>query len=401
MNFSLYIAKRYLFSKSSNTSINIMTVIAAAGTVIAAMALFIVLSGFAGLKTLSLEHTSFIDPDLKILPRKGKSFVVSPADIIAIQDIPGIAMHSNTVEERVILEFDGKTQIVTLKGVDENFNRVTAIASKVYYGNWLEPNTNQIVAGGLIARNLSFGILDLTRNQTLYVPKPGKGQITSVKGAFNSLKTYNVGVLDVNEAVNSTYLFSTIETAQYLLQYDDNQISSIELKLEDNANELSVTNALTSIFGDIVSIKNRVQLNDALYKMLNTENVAVYLIFTLVIIIALFNVVGALIMMILNKKASLNTLFNLGATTKDIRRIFFLQGSLMTVIAGGIGLLLGLIIVYLQQQFSLIMLLPTIPYPVELKFINICIVSITIIVLGVLASKVASQRITREMVKGS
>ena len=378
-----------------------MTAIAAAGTVIAAMALFIVLSGFTGLKTLSLEHTSFIDPDLKILPQKGKSFEVSPANLIAIQDIPGIAMLTNTIEERVILEFDGKKQIVTLKGVDKNFNKVTAIASKVYYGNWLEPNTNQIVSGGLIARNLSFGILDLTKNQKLYVPKPGKGQITSVKGAFNSLKTYNVGVLDVNEAVNSEYIFSTIETAQYLLQYDDNQVSAIELKLEDSANEDDITNALSAIFGNKVSIKNRVQLNDALYKMLNTENLAVYLIFTLVIVIALFNVVGALIMMILNKKASLNTLFNLGATTKDIRRIFFLQGSLMTMIAGAIGLILGIIIVYLQQQFSLIMLVPSIPYPVELKFINVCIVSITIIVLGLLASKVASRRITRDMVKNT
>ena len=146
MNFSLYIAKRYLFSKSSNNSINIMTIIAASGTVIAATALFIVLSGFAGLKNLSLEHTSFVDPDLKMLPSKGKSFVISKDDSIAIQSINGIKVYSNTIEERVILEFDGKKQIVTMKGVDDNFNKVTAIDSMVYYGNWLEPNTNQIVS---------------------------------------------------------------------------------------------------------------------------------------------------------------------------------------------------------------------------------------------------------------
>nr|WP_321246546.1 FtsX-like permease family protein [uncultured Psychroserpens sp.] len=399
MNFSLYIAKRYLFSKSSNNSINIMTIIAASGTVIAATALFIVLSGFAGLKNLSLEHTSFVDPDLKMLPSKGKSFVISKDDSIAIQSINGIKVYSNTIEERVILEFDGKKQIVTMKGVDDNFNKVTAIDSMVYYGNWLEPNTNQIVSGGIISRNLSYGVLDLTRNQKIYVPKPGKGQITSVKGAFNSLQAYNVGIVDINEEINSQYIFSNIETTRFLLNYDENQVSSIEFKLEDDANDVEVSEALKAVFGDVVAIKNRAQLNDALYKMLNTENVAVYLIFTLVIIIALFNVVGALIMMILDKKASLNTLFNLGTTTKDIRRIFFLQGSLMTILSGTIGLILGIVIVFLQQQFSLLMLTPSIPYPIELKYINIVIVFITITVFGILASKLASQRITRDLVK--
>jgi lipoprotein-releasing system permease protein len=185
-----------------------------------------------------------------------------------------------------------------------------------------------------------------------------------------------------------------------LLNYNDHQISSIEFKLVPEADQIQVSEALQTIFGDRVTIKNRAQLNDALYKMLNTENVAVYLIFTLVIIIALFNVIGALIMMILDKKASLNTLFNLGTTTKDIRRIFFLQGSLMTTIAGTIGLILGFVVVFLQQQFSLIMLTPSLAYPVELKLINLLIVFITIVVLGILASKLASQRINRNLVKG-
>tara|TARA_B100000809_G_scaffold168095_1_gene165448 strand:- start:704 stop:1837 length:1134 start_codon:yes stop_codon:yes gene_type:complete len=377
-----------------------MTIIAASGTVIAAAALFIVLSGFAGLKTLSLEYTSFVDPDLKLFPLEGKSFIISKEDSLKINAITGIHSYSKTIEERVILEFDGKKQIVTMKGVDENFNKVTTIDSMIYYGNWLESGTNQIVSGGIISRNLSYGIHDLTRNQKIYVPKPGKGQITSVNGAFNSLQAYNVGIFDINEELNSQYLFANIETAQYLLNYDEKQVSSIEFKLDEDADELKVSEALKTAFGDRVVIKNRAQLNDALYKMLNTENVAVYLIFTLVIIIALFNVIGALIMMILDKKASLNTLFNLGTTTKEIRQIFFLQGSLMTILAGTIGLILGFVIIFLQEQFSLIMLTPTLAYPVQLKLINFFIVFITIVIFGVLASKLASQRITRDLVKG-
>ncbi|MDG5491032.1 FtsX-like permease family protein [Psychroserpens sp. SPM9] len=400
MNFTLYIAKRYLFSKSSNNSINIMTIIAASGTIIASAALFIVLSGFAGLKNFSLEFSSLVDPDLKVVPSEGKSFVITKEDSVAIQSIKGIQGYSKTIEERVILEFDNKHQVVTMKGVDENFTKVTAVDSKVYYGKWLERYTDQIVAGGGISNKLSFGVLSLTKHQKIYVPKPGKGQITSVEGAFNSINAFNVGLFDINEDLNNEFVFANIETAQYLLNYDDNQVSSIEFKLDPNANQEDIRQALQSALGNKITTKDRAQLNDALYKMLNTENVAVYLIFTLVIIIALFNVIGALIMMILDKKESINTLFNLGTTTNNVRRIFFLQGSLMTILAGGIGLILGLILVFLQKTTNYVMLTPSLPYPVELKVVNIIIVLVTIVILGVLASKLASQRITKKLVKG-
>ncbi len=377
-----------------------MTIIAASGTVIASAALFIVLSGFAGLKSFSLEFSSFVDPDLKIFPTEGKSFAVTKEDSIAIQSIEGIEAYSKTIEERVILEFDNKRQIVTMKGVDKNFTKVTAIDSMVYYGNWLEYGTDQIVSGGGISIKLSFGVLDFSKHQKIYVPKPGKGQISSIKSAFNSVKAYNIGLFDINEELNNEYIFANIETARHLLNYNDNQMSSIEFKLSPEADQTQVISALKTVFGSKVQIKDRAQLNDALYKMLNTENMAVYLIFTLVIIIALFNVIGALIMMILDKKESINTLFNLGTTTKDIRRIFFLQGSLMTIIAGTIGVILGFIIVFLQKEFALLMLTPSLPYPVELKTINFVVVILTILVLGILASKLASQRITRNLVKG-
>ncbi len=376
-----------------------MTVIAASGTVVAAAALFIVLSGFAGLKSFSLEFSSFVDPDLKVLPSEGKSFLLSAQDSIALHKIDGIAVYAKTIEERVILEFDDKRQIVTLKGVDDDYLRVTTIDTMVYYGNWLEQNARQVVAGGGIANKLSFGVLDFSKSLKIYVPKPGKGQITSVRGAFNSMNAHNVGVFDVNEDLNNEYIFSDINMAKYLLNYEDTQISTIEIKLRPNTDEAIVSTEIKKIFGNDVIIKNRSQLNDALYKMLNTENVAVYLIFTLVIIIALFNVIGALIMMILDKKASLNTLFNLGTTTKDIRRIFFLQGSLMTVLAGIVGLILGFLIVYLQQQFALVMITPSLPYPVEIQLINFLIVMTTIFTFGILASMLASRRISKNLVK--
>ena len=399
MNLSLYIAKRYLFSKSSSNAINIMTIIAASGTVIAAAALFIVLSGFAGLKSFSLEFSSFVDPDLKVFPAEGKSFMLTKADSIKLKKLESIEGYSKVIEEKVIIEFDEKRQIVTLKGVDENYLNVTQIDTMVYYGSWLEQNAGQVVSGGGIANKLSFGVLDFSKSLKIYVPKPGKGQITSVRGAFNSMNAYNIGVFDINENLNNEYIFSDIDMAKYLLSYKNNQVSAIEFKLKPDADETTVKNDLEAIFGKRVIVKNRNQLNDALFKMLNTENVAVYLIFTLVIIIALFNVVGALIMMILDKKASLNTLFNLGTTTKAIRRIFFLQGSLMTVVSGGIGVTIGVLVVFLQQSFELVMLTPELPYPVRFEFINILIVLATIFALGIIASRIASQRITQNLIK--
>ena len=196
-------------------------------------------------------------------------------------------------------------------------------------------------------------------------------------------------------------MYSDIELSRSLLNYEANQYSAIELKLTNNVEEEDIVSAIESIFPNTFIIKNREQLNDALFKMLNTENLAVYLIFTLVIIIALFNVIGAIIMMILDRKKSLNTLFSLGAEPITIKRIFFLQGTLMTVLSGFAGIALGLLIILSQLQFEWIMLTPSFPYPVKLELMNIGIVIVTIFGLGIVASKLASQRITTKLIQES
>ncbi|GGG37101.1 ABC transporter permease [Bizionia arctica] len=400
MNFSLYIAKRYLLSKSSNNAINFITIIAAIGVILGAASLFIVLSGFAGLKDFTLQFTSIIDPDLKAEASTGKSFLISEDEFSKLNNLESIASYSKIIEERVFITFEDKSYPnAYIKGVDENFEVVNAIDSVVVLGSWLSQKTNQIVSGWAIANTLSFGVLDYGKRMNLYVPKPGKGQITNAKQAFNTFDAVNIGVFDVNENLNDKYIYAPIDMARALLNFSDNEVTAIEFKLKENATEEQARKEITSVLGDKINLKNSAQLNDALYKMLNTENLAVYLIFTLVLIIALFNVIGSIIMMILDKKSTLKTLYNLGATIPNIRNIFFLQGSLMSVVGGLIGLLLGCIIVWLQSTFSLIMITPSLPYPVTLKFENLVIVFITISVLGVLASKIASVRITKNLVE--
>lgn len=399
MNVSLYIAKRYLLSKSTNNAINFITYIAIIGVILGSASLFIVLSGFAGLKDFTLQFSSQVDPDLKAETNLGKSFILTEEETNRLNSLENIAHYSKIIEERIFLASEDKKTLAIIKGVDDHFQNVVAITSTLDHGNWLEQKTNQLVVGWGISNSLTLGVLDFTKPINVFVPKPGKGQITSIKNAFNSVKAINVGVFYINEELNDTYVYAPIGLARNLLNYEANQITSIEFKLKDGVDETQTKANIQAILGDKVILKNRAQLNDALYKMLNTENLAVYLIFTLVLIIAFFNVIGSLIMMMLDKKRSLSTLFNIGATVKDIRKIFFLQGSLMSVVGGLIGLGVALIITLLQKIFSLVMITPTLAYPITIKIENFFIVFLTISVLGIIASKIASARITKSLVQ--
>ncbi|MFV8331615.1 ABC transporter permease [Flavobacterium sp. XS2P14] len=399
MNFPLYIAKRYIRSNSKNNAINIINRIASMGIIVGAMALFVVLSVFSGLKVFSLSFTNEIDPDLKISSTLGKSFLISPKQEIEIKDIAGIASYTKIIEERVLFTFDDKQEVTYLKGVDANYSKVNAIESKLYNGQWLQPNTYQVVVGYGIAQKFSMGLLDFNRQLEVLVPKPGKGAIENPEEAFNKTDLIPVGIYAISEDLDSKYVFADLGLAQELLEYKTNQVSGIEIKVKPGVDESVITGQLQTIFNNKITVKNRAQLNESLYKMLNTENIAVYLIFTLVIIVALFNLIGALIMMILDKKGNLKTLFNLGTEIKDLRKIFLLQGTLLSVFGGIIGLVLGIIIVLLQEYFQLVMITPSLAYPVIFSIENVLIVMGTIVTLGFIASLIASSRVSKKLLE--
>ncbi|SHL67670.1 ABC transporter permease [Flavobacterium xanthum] len=399
MNFPLYIAKRYILSNSKNNAINIINRIASMGIIVGAMALFVVLSVFSGLKVFSLSFTNDIDPDLKISSILGKSFLISPDQESKIKKIEGLASYTKIIEERVLFTFDGKQEVTYLKGVDANFNQVNAIETKLFNGQWLKPDTYQVVVGYSIAQKFSMGLLDFNRQLEVLVPKPGKGAIENPEQAFNKTDVIPVGIYAISEDLDSKYVFADLGLAQELLEYKTNQVSGIEIKTKTGADESAITEQLQTIFNNKITVKNRAQLNESLYKMLNTENIAVYLIFTLVIVVALFNLIGALIMMILDKKGNLKTLFNLGTEIKDLRKIFLLQGTLLSVFGGIIGLVLGIIIVLLQEYFQLIMITPTLAYPVIFSLENVLIVMGTIVTLGFIASLIASSRVSKKLLE--
>lgn len=397
MKFPLYIAKRYLFSGSKNTAINIITGIASVGIIVGTMALFVVLSVFSGLRDFSLSFANDFDPDLKAVAKIGKTILLSSEQAQQISDLEGVASFTKIIEERALFTFNGKDQLANIKGVDANYTQVNQVEKTIFQGQWLEADTEQVVVGYGISQKLSMGLFDLVNVFETFVPKPGKGTIDSPDGAFNRSVLIPVGFYFINEELNQKYVFANLSIVQELLDYQPNQISGFEIKLLPKADEAALTEAILAILNDTVVIKNRAQLNESLYKMLNTENLVLYLIFSLVIAVTLFTLIGALIMIIIEKKSNLKTLFNLGANLKDLRKIFLYQGFLICILGGLIGLLLGIIITLVQQKFGLIMINANMPYPVKFSFLNVFAVLGTIISLGFIASLIASSRVNKSL----
>lgn len=399
MNFPLYIARRYVRSKSSQNAVNIINAVTFGVIVIGSAALFIVLSGFAGLKTFSLSFSNTFDPDMRVVPASGKTFAFGPDEAAKIQDIPGVASYSRELEERVYLTHDQRSMIAYIKGVDSAYNQTTGIDSTLYMGLW-DLSAQQAVSGISIASQLSLSVQNYRSPLIVLVPKPGTGNL-SPQGLgdqpYNQVAVILSGVYQIEEGLDKKYLFADLGLVQALLERDSLQVSGVNLKLTPEADEADVLSAVREALGDRVEVRTRRQLNQTLYRMLNTENLATYLIFTLVLIIALFNVVGAIIMMILDKQLHTRTLYSLGLTIRQLRRIYFLQGVLVTCAGGVIGVLIGVGLIGSQLAFGWLMITPSLAYPVALNWANVGIVLATIAVLGVIASRIASNRINKKM----
>lgn len=396
MNFSLYIAKRYIFSKSKNNAITIISRIALSGIIIGSLALFVVLSVFSGLREFSLTFSNDTDPDLKASVIKGKSFFISPTQENQLKKIDGIANYCKTIEERVLFSFKDKQQVTYLKGVDSNFVKINTLPKNLFNGIWLKPNTTQAVVGYGIAQKLSLGLFDVNNPLEVFVPRPGKGQIES-EDQFNKEYLTPIGIYAINEDLDSKFVFVDLDLAKDLMSFQSNQVTGIEIKTKPNCDENQLILEIERVFQNKVEVKTRAQLNASLYKMLNTENFVLYLIFTLVIIMILFAFAGAIFMLIIDKKDNLKTLFSLGTEVKSLRRIFLYYGISICCIGGIIGITIGSLAVFLQHQFQLIMITDTLAYPVVFTFQNVLIVLVTITSLGFIATQIASSRVSKKL----
>ncbi|MCW1147969.1 ABC transporter permease [Flavobacterium lacisediminis] len=397
MNLSFYIAKRYAVSFSKNKAINIITGIASVGIIASTMALFVFLSVFSGLKEFSLNFANASDPDLRIETTTGKTFVVTPKQEELLKKSNNIVSYSKIIEERVYFMYDNKELVAHIKGVDNQFIQVTDFNNHLYAGEWFETNSEHVVVGADISRKLGLGLFDYNNGLEAYAPKPGKGNIENPNEAFNKVLLFPSGIYSINEELDGKYVFCSIDLAHAFLDIKNNEITNLEIKLKPNVNENQVREELTSILGNSIKIKNRAQLNDSLYKMLQSENLFIYLFSTLVVILTLFCLAGAIVMIIIDKRDNLKTLYNIGVTQTSIRTIFFTQGIIITLFGLVIGLGLAIVIILLQQYFSFIMITPTMPYPVLFEWQNMVIVIMTIVILGLVSSWIASGTVNKKL----
>ena len=397
MKAILFIAWRYVRSKSSQNVINIINRMSIFVLIVGGASLMIVLAGFSGLRTFSMSFSNFFDPDLKIFPKTGKIFSLSPMQEAALKESGVVASYTKVLEERVFLNSRGKNYIAYIKGVDENYPKVNAVDSILVISpkEWLL-SEDYVVVGNIIAETLNLGLFTSTTPLQIIVPKAGKGSITSSSTPYREETVLLSDYYQVTEDLDSKYVFATLSLAQRLTGVEANEVSAVEIKLSKGVSVAEGKKRLQKVCGDGFVIKDRMALNEDFYKMFQTENLATYLIFTLVLIVALFNLVGAIIMMILDKRKNLYTLFALGMTERQIRAIFFLQGVIVSLLGAIFGVGLGVGIAWLQKTYPMLYINPNaavpIAYPMDIRLLEIVVVFFTIFVLGIIASAIGASR---------
>jgi len=396
VRFPLYIATRYFFTRSKQNVINIINYIALTVVLIATASLLIVLSAFTGLKDFGLSFSNIFDPDFRVEAAQGKVLTIDSLKLDKIMKIEGVDAVSGILEEKAFLNYRNKNHVVYLKGVDSLFDQVINSKRLLTTGRWFDQEFNEVVIGAGVAQILSLGVYDYNDFLVLTVPKRSN-KTSTFKDPFVNKTALVSGIYNISEELDKKYIFSSLPFARDLFQRKKGVYSSLELKMTPRYNRSTVEDQLRNAIKIPLKISSRNELNAALFKMLNTEQMAIYLIFTLVIIIALFNVVGALIMMILEKKPQIKVLYALGVKPAEIQKIFYYLGGMIGWVGGGIGVLFGSFLVLLQT-YSPFLYIPgtNFPYPVRLEFQNIVVVFSILFILGAIASRWSTVRLAKK-----
>jgi lipoprotein-releasing system permease protein len=396
VRFPLYIATRYFFTRSKQNVINIINYIALTVVLIATASLLIVLSAFTGLKDFGLSFSNIFDPDFRVEAAQGKVLTIDSLKLDKIMKIEGVDAVSGILEEKAFLNYRNKNHVVYLKGVDSLFDQVINSKRLLTTGRWFDQEFNEVVIGAGVAQILSLGVYDYNDFLVLTVPKRSN-KTSTFKDPFVNKTALVSGIYNISEELDKKYVFSSLPFARDLFQRKKGVYSSLELKMTPSYNRSTVEDQLRNAIKIPLKISSRNELNAALFKMLNTEQMAIYLIFTLVIIIALFNVVGALIMMILEKKPQIKVLYALGVKPAEIQKIFYYLGGMIGWVGGGIGVLFGSFLVLLQT-YSPFLYIPgtNFPYPVRLEFQNIVVVFSILFILGAIASRWSTVRLAKK-----
>jgi len=387
VKLSLYIAKRYLFAKKSRNAINVISGISAAGVAVGTMALIIILSVFNGLEMMVTSIFNTFDPDLKITAAEGKTFIPDSARLTLLTRADGISCYSLTLEENALLKYGDKQVIGTIRGVDENYVRVTDIDSALWEGEFIltsEKERPWAVPGLGVAQYLGIRINFITP-LFIYVPRPGAPTSINPEEAFNRKYIFPSGIFQIEQSYDSKYVYLPLSFTRELIQ-NEKSISSIEIKFTPDADPGRVQRNVSNIFGKEYLVQNRFEQQEIFYKVMRSERLAIFLILTLIIVIASFNIVGSLTMLIIEKERDIEILRSLGADNNLIRKIFIFEGWLISITGAITGIILGFIVCWLQQTYGLVKLNSTTlimdAYPVMMKLKDFIIVPATVLLIG-------------------
>jgi lipoprotein-releasing system permease protein len=376
-----------LFAKKSRNAINVISAVSVAGVAVGTMALIVVLSVFNGLEKLVTSIFNTFDPDLKITAVEGKTFVPDSSKLMLLENIDGVSCYSLTIEENALLKYGEKQVIATIKGVDGNYAKVSNIDSSLWEGEFIlrsEKGRPLAIPGVGIANYLGIRV-NFVNPLFIWVPKRSASTTLNPEEAFNHEYIFPSGIFQVEQSYDSKYVFLPIDFARELIE-NDNGVSSVEVKFSEKADARTVQKKVIKTFGKEFLVQNRFEQQEIFYKVMRSERLAIFFILTLILIIASFNIVGSLTMLIIEKERDVEILKSLGADNNLIRKIFIFEGWLISIIGAFAGLILGFIMCWLQQTYGFVKLksdtLIMDSYPVVMKFIDFIIVPATVLMIG-------------------
>ena len=394
MNLPLYIAKRYLFSKKSHNAINIISGISACGVALATLALVCTLSVFNGFQELVAGMFTAFDPELKITTTVGKTFDSRDSLVKLVRELPEVEVSTLSIEENAMVQYKGRQAVVTIKGVEDNFEQLTEIDSILYgYGKFVlyDEIVDYGIMGAQLSSTLGTGLRPIDPIE-VYAPKRGQQvNMANPTSSFEQAYLFSPGVVfAVNqEKYDATYVLTSMDFARRLFDYDT-EITSLELKLKEGTNTGTVQRKIQQLLGADFRVQNRYEQQADVFRIMEIEKLISYLFLSFILLVACFNIIGSLSMLIIDKKEDVKTLRNLGADNRLIVRIFFTEGCLISLIGALIGIVGGIGLCLLQEHYGLIALgtqrgFVVDAYPVSVQVGDVVLIFVTVLAIGCLS----------------
>ena len=404
MNIALYFAKRYLFSKKTINAVNVISGISVVGVLVSSASLIVILSFYNGMEKLIFSMFSAFAPELRIEPREGKGFVADGPLFESIRQDPQVHTYHEVLQERVLLRYDGGQYIATIKGMTLDTPERQSMDTLLYSGRFIleQGDESYAILGARVQGTLGISLQDESRRIEVFSPRKGVTNSINPAEEFTMRTIRPVGVLEYHQEFDDLLIVPMDFAREVLGEFE--QVSAIEINGTPGTNITTLQQGLSALLGDAYVVKTREQQNPTLYKIVRTEKWAVFIIIAFTGIIAIFNIVGSLTMLVIDKKKDIAVLVGLGANNTLIRRIFFYEGLLISLLGCLAGLLLGLVFCVTQQYFGWIRLgngenMVTDVYPVDLRFGDFLLVFATVFAVSTLIAYVSSRLSVRQTVR--